>query len=359
MQIVVNNYNLENNIVVKEITNEKEMSALSSEVATWQKVAEQKMKLYSPGSTEYQVAQDCAGEAESIRKQLAVVKKEKASIFAAYDQDNKIQGIAIARISKKDASELDNMVVNPESIKLIGNKPLSGTGTALVQRIANKILDNNGRKELNAMALHAAIPFYEKLGFKYDDNGGVCGYAEAMVLSEEGMKKLVGVSKQNKNNIIPQEDKNKVANYLVYATTKEYDPTNVWGGCHITVAGTQKNTGAALIEVINSIAQKNLKVTQWHPSDWEIQKWKGRYTMVIKSKSLREVAEQLKGKGVANLKGPDNGSCHFHVTLPDSIKSVAEAQKYAQQLSQKDWYLTVVEKGNPCKWVGHAPLLKS
>lgn len=150
---------------------------------------------------------------------------------------------------------------------------------------------------------------------------------------------------------------NKTSNYLVYVTTQEYNLTDRWGGCHITMAATHKNTGKALTEAVSSIANQSLQQTPWHPSDWEIKNWKGRYTMAINSKTLIKVADQLKEVGVENLVGPGNGKCPFHVTLPASVKSKEEAAQYAQQLSQKDWYLTVVEKKQPsCKWGGYALL---
>jgi hypothetical protein len=189
-----NNIIFENIITSKEIKGKKEITILKKKVEEWQKIAEKKLKSYPIESQERQISQDCVSEAQAIRRQLSVIKKDKLSVFAAYDQNKKIQGIAIARIPKtKYASEIDNMVVNPESIKLIGKKPVQGTGTSLVKKIAARILNNaKGRKELRAWALHAAIPFYEKLGFKFDvKNGGGCPYAEAMVLTQRCMKKLM------------------------------------------------------------------------------------------------------------------------------------------------------------------------
>ncbi len=188
-----NNIGLENNIVAKEVKGEKAITKLMQKVEQWQKIAEGKIKSYSLDSKEHQIASDCAEEAQAIRKQLACIKKEKLCVFVAYGQSNKIQGVALAKIPRKTyASNIDNMVVNPESIKLIGKTPVQGTGTALVKKIVNRVLQNkNGRKELRALALHSAMPFYEKLGFKTDfKHGGGCNYAEAMVLSQKDMKKL-------------------------------------------------------------------------------------------------------------------------------------------------------------------------
>jgi hypothetical protein len=195
MQVAANNnIGVDNTILVHQVKDKKTLNKLKKHVEQWQKIAEQKIKSFPENSPEHQVAEDAAGEAQAIAKQLSFIKKEKLSVFAAYNGSKKIQGIALAKIPPKTyASEIENMVVNPESIQLIGNKPVKGTGTALIKKIVDKVLHNKNKcKELRALALHAATPFYEKLGFTFDvENGGGCSYAEAMVLSHKSMKKLM------------------------------------------------------------------------------------------------------------------------------------------------------------------------
>jgi hypothetical protein len=194
MQAAANNIGVDNTILVHQVKDKKAINKLKKHVKQWQKIAEQKIKSFPVNSPKRQVAEDSASVAQAIAKQLSFIKKEKLSVFAAYDGSKKIQGIALAKIPPKThASEIENMAVNPESIRLIGNKHIKGTGTALVKKIVDKVLHNKNKcKEVRALALHAAIPFYEKLGFTFDsENGGGCSYAEAMVLSHKSMQKLM------------------------------------------------------------------------------------------------------------------------------------------------------------------------
>lgn len=151
----------------------------------------------------------------------------------------------------------------------------------------------------------------------------------------------------------------------VYVTTgpEGHNPKVAYGGDHITMAKCEKRNSKKLTGIMQDVAQKNLAGkccdAQWHPKKgkWKISVWKGRYTMVITSKRLVEVAKQLEDAGVSHLMGPGNGKCKFHVTLPKSIRSSAEAKKYAKMLSKRDWSLTVVSKKKSGRvWSGYAPL---
>jgi hypothetical protein len=141
-----------------------------------------------------------------------------------------------------------------------------------------------------------------------------------------------------------------VSNYSVYLTTgpENHHVKKAYGGDHITMAKCQKFNGKALTAIVDKTARKNLANEScdisWKPKKWEIQSWKGRFTMVITSKRLLEVARQLQREGVNKLMGPGNGKSKFHVTLPKYINSKQEAEKYADELSKKDWSLTVVNK---------------
>jgi hypothetical protein len=141
-----------------------------------------------------------------------------------------------------------------------------------------------------------------------------------------------------------------VSKYSVYVTTgqESHQPKKPYGGDHITMAKCQEFNRQTLATIVNTVAEKNVKNelcdTPWKPKKWDIQMWKGRYTMVITSNRLCEVAGQLKKQGVKHLVGPDNGRSKFHVTLPKNIQSKQEAKTYASELSKKNWYLTVVNK---------------
>ena len=83
-------------------------------------------------------------------------------------------------------NELKALLVNPESIALIGTKPLKGTGTALVKRVASKILKTGRKKELGLISSSTADGFYGKLGFcTHPIYGG-----SKMLLDQQNMQKL-------------------------------------------------------------------------------------------------------------------------------------------------------------------------
>lgn len=146
--------------------------------------------------------------------------------------------------------------------------------------------------------------------------------------------------------------------YLIYATTKDYDLSDRWGGCHITIAGTHKSTHKSIKNVVQGLNQDSSH-DNWHPTDWKIKNWKGRWTMVINTNRLLKVAEELEGNGAKKLKGPGYGKCNFHVTLPETIASKAAAKQYASELSKKDWFITVSKKEkSTCKWSDYVLLKK-
>lgn len=149
--------------------------------------------------------------------------------------------------------------------------------------------------------------------------------------------------------------------YGVYVTVgpNGYKSTEDWGGDHITVSRTEKyKHEKTLRNIVNDVAEMQIGKKNWRPKTWTIQEWKGRQTMVISSKRLPEVARLLKEKGALHLMGPENKKCKFHVTLPETIKNPIEAQKYATELSKKDWFLTVVKKDghNHAEWINYTLL---
>jgi hypothetical protein len=149
--------------------------------------------------------------------------------------------------------------------------------------------------------------------------------------------------------------------YGVYVTVgaKGYNPTEKWGGNHITVARTQKKCDPrSLTKMIKHIGRHHLDGSigneNWHPKVWKIKNWKGRWTMVIaNSDRLEDIAQQLKNQNVGKLMGPKNVNCNFHVTLPETIKSKEIASIYAEKLAKKQWYLTLVKKAGKqnAEWV--------
>lgn len=152
--------------------------------------------------------------------------------------------------------------------------------------------------------------------------------------------------------------------YAIYVTAgpSAYDSTYEWGGCHITIAGFQKKSYETVEKLTDKIAKDCFsKETEWKPSDYTIRNWKGRWTIVINSKTLNAVADQFQINGFKRVKGPTHSFTKFHITLPSSIKTYEEAQKYANTLQKKDWFITVIENQagtNKCTWCKYFPLKK-
>lgn len=155
---------------------------------------------------------------------------------------------------------------------------------------------------------------------------------------------------------------NSLTKCSVYITNgpQDHHSKAAYGGDHITVAKCEKRNAKEVKQILKDVAKVNLKgedlSLQWRPTKYNIEVWKGRYTMVIKSKRLVEVADQLKKAGISHLMGPGNGKCKFHVTLPKSISSREEAKEYAEKLAEKDWSLTFVDKTKGAEWHGYTHL---
>src|SRR5215207_9932414 len=86
----------------------------------------------------------------------------------------------------------------------------------------------------------------------------------------------------------------------------EHDIKKEWGGCHITMAGFQTTSPQDSLTKIQALAINNYAQGNklWQPSDYAIENWKGRFTMVIKSKTLNQIAQDLEACGFQRLKGP-------------------------------------------------------
>jgi hypothetical protein len=124
----------------------------------------------------------------------------------------------------------------------------------------------------------------------------------------------------------------------------EYHLSKEWGGCHITLAGFQPIASKQALQKISKIATEGFNQGNgWHPTDYSIAKWNNRWTVVINSKTLRCIVQELKNNGFKNLKGPDDCKVAFHVTLPESIKNKSEEDKYAKKLVAKEWFLSVAQ----------------
>lgn len=125
----------------------------------------------------------------SLHNNLSNISKHE-KVYIAYDQDNVIQGVAIATL-RKSRNELDLIVSNPENQPLLGyEKPTRGAGTAIITHIGHDILaKRKGSKKLYLESVPQAKDFYKTLGFvrtkeKSDE-------LKPMVLKKGGIKDLI------------------------------------------------------------------------------------------------------------------------------------------------------------------------
>lgn len=187
-------------ITVKEIKTEKELASLIKAGKEWAETAAKIKDKFKKDHEKRQVAYDCEGMAEQLPDELENILKSGKSVFVAQDENKEIQGIAIADLpsNKKKVNMLDFICVNPRSIKLIGDKPIGGVGTAIVKEIATRILnDKNARQVLVTQAIESSEPFYKKLGFIDGDIEGMYNielppYHDVvdMALKSDGIKNL-------------------------------------------------------------------------------------------------------------------------------------------------------------------------
>ncbi|MBA3604018.1 MAG: GNAT family N-acetyltransferase [Parachlamydiaceae bacterium] len=122
--------------------------------------------------------------------------KMKMLFVLLMNNRGKLQGVAFVDLTRSLGYDnvLDEVLVNPERNSAIGKRAaIKGTGTKLVQAVANKVLMKKGEQNLGLLSLKSAIPFYIKLGF--DDNGGGPGanngpMTEDMSMNAKQMKML-------------------------------------------------------------------------------------------------------------------------------------------------------------------------
>jgi len=88
----------------------------------------------------------------------------KQSVYIAYDDERRLQGVLILRLNKPEAT-IDSMAINPDSIDLFGRgeKQIRGAGTALLTRALRDMQDV--ATKIDVLSLTEALPFYKKAGF--------------------------------------------------------------------------------------------------------------------------------------------------------------------------------------------------
>lgn len=163
----------EANVEVKQVTSKEKIATLEKVSKLWEEVAERKVKYYQKKygkaheSLKTRVATDTYNMALAVQVGL---KDKECTYFAAYDKKTKrVHGIAIVNLDGKQSHGesgpvLDDLLVNPENIQLIGKKPRRGIGTAMVKKVAQYILKKN-ENSLFLFSNQSAMEFYKKLGF--------------------------------------------------------------------------------------------------------------------------------------------------------------------------------------------------
>jgi len=86
-------------------------------------------------------------------------------VYAAYDRQCKIQGIALASFSASGITQLKILATNPDNLALTSQR-IKGVGSALLAHISSDMLSRKTKKlELHLDATEAAVGFYKHLGF--------------------------------------------------------------------------------------------------------------------------------------------------------------------------------------------------
>lgn len=108
-----------------------------------------------------------------------------SSLYVAFDRETGIRGIVLAWM-RSDGAWIRRIVVRPSDLSR-GAQAHRGTGTLLVQHIAQEVLRNPvcQEKTIGLRAISGAEPFYEKLGFISDERRQF-----GLKLTEKGLMKL-------------------------------------------------------------------------------------------------------------------------------------------------------------------------
>lgn len=114
--------------------------------------------------------------------------KTDDAVYIAYDASGKVHALALVDLSKRKSHHIDLLATNPDNVIILGNEtgPVRGAGSAIITHIVHDILQSNAfkKKKLQLTAVPSAVSFYEKLGFKANED-------EEMVMKKSEMKKLI------------------------------------------------------------------------------------------------------------------------------------------------------------------------
>lgn len=106
------------------------------------------------------------------------------SIYVAFDKNRKVHAIALVSLKEKTDQKIEYLITNPDDLDILGTEKgmVRGAGSSLIRHISKNALSSKKINTISLAPTYSAIPFYEKLGFKPEQN--------KMTLQNEGLKSL-------------------------------------------------------------------------------------------------------------------------------------------------------------------------
>jgi len=185
-------------LTTAKLENRRNIRKLEQVAQEWNTLAEERKQA---AFSSWMLPLDVKSLAEDSELLTYIIKKElhkhhrKTKVYISYDDNKKIQGIAIAciRKDKKGCNELKDLATHPQNVAIFSNDtPVRGVGTSLVVTVAKDVLmRKKGCKSLHLEAVNSAVPFYQKLGFTIDKKKPLHENVVYMVLKKEAMKELI------------------------------------------------------------------------------------------------------------------------------------------------------------------------
>lgn len=187
-------------ILVREITDKKELIKLARVAKSWQKKIETAEIVGSlPAAKVSKCKQlkliDSSGVIKGIVEDIdsAVGGKltSDAHIYLALDRKKRPQGVAIAIDNLEEAYvQLDALAINPDNLGVIKQPSLFGVGTALVKQVVSDALGKKVSRVILESTESAYSWYITKFGFKTTDEDPVYGDETVLELDKEGMAAL-------------------------------------------------------------------------------------------------------------------------------------------------------------------------
>ena len=130
--------------------------------------------------------------------------------------------------------------------------------------------------------------------------------------------------------------------YLTYKDNAK--PARPWGGYHITIVGSGNSASYNLLKNTSFFDKATNKFFKWRFSNApvaQLEIWNGVWTIVFKSKTIDDLADDLIRLRFTSVKGPNSGTS-WHISLNGADEESAKGlfQRFVRDGGRPLWHLT-------------------